>query len=81
MISEPLENCTKSMKRKRYNRRIKFPPSTSFRIRNTKKAIRCLLDLIDDYPIDPEIKEKLEEAIKSLTELQRLETPDNMIIK
>tara|TARA_Y100000589_G_scaffold181869_1_gene172193 strand:- start:5444 stop:5653 length:210 start_codon:yes stop_codon:yes gene_type:complete len=69
------------MKRKYYNRRIKFPPSTSFRIRNTKKAIRCLLDLIDDYPIDPEIKEKLEEAIKVLTELQRLETPDNIILK
>lgn len=69
------------MKRKYYNRRIKFPPSTNFRIRNTKKAIRCLLELIDDYPIDPEIKEKLEEAIKALTEIQRLETPDNMIIK
>ncbi len=40
-----------------------------------------MLDLIDDYPIDPEIKEKLEEAIKVLTELQRLETPDNIILK
>ena len=69
------------MKRKYYNRRIKFPPSTNFRIRKIKTSLRCLLDLIDDYPIDPEIKEKLEEAIKALTELQRLETPDNIILE